>query len=84
MPSAIAPGLAHDALVVKLERVEQDQRHRAVRSLPLGAHRPDTFVPVARAGSGVEDGGVDGPGELADEGEQRQRTREVLTIEWNN
>jgi hypothetical protein len=43
--SAVTPGLAHDALVVKLEHVEQDQGHRAVRSLPLGALLLEIIAP---------------------------------------
>jgi hypothetical protein len=35
---AVTPGLAHDASPVEVEHAAHDQRHRAVRALPLGEH----------------------------------------------
>jgi hypothetical protein len=41
---AIAPGLAHDAPVVEVEHVEEDERHRTVGSPSLGLTFPQSVL----------------------------------------
>ena len=67
----VAPRLAHDVLSVDVEQVEAHEGHRPPGLATLREDAPDPCVPVAGHGLAVKDGGVQPPGELAEEGEAR-------------
>ena len=67
------PGLTHDAMAVHLEDIERGEGHGAPRPMARLEDGLDALAAVAGDRLAIEDGRRDGPAELAQPGEPRQR-----------